>query len=95
MPDFKGYINDVGGPTANFRYPSCDRQRENGVCPGRKCLAPKPCKHLKVDHSEYLHMLAEIEKVKGVKKVFIRSGIRFDYIMADEDDSNKSRFGTT
>ena len=87
MPDFKGYINDVGGPTANFRYPSCDRQKENGVCPGKKCLAPKPCKHLKVDHSEYMHMLAEIEKVKGVKKVFIRSGIRFDYVMADEDDA--------
>ena len=87
MPDFKGYINDVGGPTANFRYPSCDRQKENGVCPTRKCLAPTPCKHLKVDHSEYLHMLGEIEKVKGVKKVFIRSGIRFDYVMADEDDA--------
>ncbi len=87
MPDFKGYINDVGGPTANFRYPSCDKQKENGVCPGRKCLAPKPCKNLKVDHTEYMHMLSEIEKVKGVKKVFVRSGIRFDYIMADEDDS--------
>ena len=87
MPDFKGYINDVGGPTANFRYPSCDKQKENGVCPGRKCLAPKPCKNLKVDHTEYMHMLSEIEKVKGIKKVFVRSGIRFDYIMADKDDS--------
>ena len=87
MPDFKGYINDVGGPTANFRYPSCDKQKENGVCPGKKCLAPKPCKNLKVEHTEYMHMLAEIEKISGVKKVFVRSGIRFDYIMADEDDS--------
>ncbi len=87
MPDFKGYIHDVGGPTANFRYPSCDRQKENGVCPGRKCLAPSPCKHLKVDHSEYAHMLREIEKIDRVKKVFVRSGIRFDYLLCDEDDS--------
>ena len=87
LPDFKGYINDVGGPTANFRYPSCDKQKESGVCPSRKCLAPTPCKNLKVDHSEYMHMLEEIEKIKGVKKVFIRSGIRFDYLLCDEDDS--------
>ncbi len=87
MPDFKGYINDVGGPTANFRYPSCDRQSEHGVCPNKKCLSPVPCKHLKVDHSEYAHMLREIEKVDGVKKVFVRSGIRFDYLMCDSDDS--------
>ncbi len=87
LPDFKGYINDVGGPTANFRYPSCDKQRESGVCPSRKCLAPSPCKNLKVDHSEYMHMLGEIEKIKGVKKVFIRSGIRFDYLLYDEDGS--------
>ena len=87
MPDFKGYINDVGGPTANFRYPSCDKQKECGVCPGKKCLAPTPCKNLKVDHTEYMHMLSEIEKIKGIKKVFIRSGIRFDYLMYDEDDS--------
>ena len=87
MPDFKGYINDVGGPTANFRYPSCDKQAECGVCPGKKCLAPTPCKNLKVDHSEYAHMLTEIEKIKGIKKVFIRSGIRFDYLILDEDDS--------
>ncbi len=86
MPDFKGYINDVGGPTANFRYPSCDKQKECGVCPGRKCLAPEPCKNLKVNHSEYMHMLAEIEKIDKVKKVFIRSGIRFDYLMADKND---------
>ena len=86
MPDFKGYINDVGGPTANFRYPSCDKQREGGVCPNKKCLAPTPCKNLKVDHTEYAHMLREIEKVKGIKKVFVRSGIRFDYLIADGND---------
>ena len=87
MPDFKGYIHDVGGPTANFRYPSCDKQKKDGVCPGRKCLAPAPCKHLKVDHSEYLHLLGEIEKLPKIKKVFVRSGIRFDYLIYDEDDS--------
>ena len=87
MPDFKGYINDVGGPTANFRYPSCDKQEKCGVCPGKKCLAPTPCKNLKVDHTEYAHMLREIEKIDRVKKVFVRSGIRFDYLMLDEDDT--------
>ena len=86
MPDFKGYINDVGGPTANFRYPSCDKQEKSGVCPSRKCLAPTPCKNLKVDHTEYMDMLEKIEKIKGVKKVFIRSGIRFDYLIYDKDD---------
>lgn len=87
LPDFKGYINDVGGPTANFRYPSCDKQKECGVCPAKKCLAPTPCKNLKVDHTEYAHMLREIEKLDGVKKVFVRSGIRFDYLILDEDDT--------
>ena len=87
MPDFKGYIHDVGGPTANFRYPSCDRQKENGVCPSRKCLAPTPCKHLKVDHTEYAHLLREIEALPKIKKVFVRSGIRFDYLIYDDDDS--------
>ena len=87
MPDFKGYINDVGGPTANFRAPSCDKQAESGVCPSKKCLAPTPCKNLKVDHSEYMRMLEKIEEIKGIKKVFIRSGIRFDYLMYDKDDS--------
>lgn len=87
MDDFKGYINDVGGPTANFRYPSCDRQKECGVCPGKKCLSPTPCKHLKIDHTEYAEMLREIEKIDKVKKVFVRSGIRFDYLVYDEDDS--------
>ncbi len=87
LPDFKGYINDVGGPTANFRHPSCERQLERGVCPNRKCLAPTPCKYLRVDHTEYEHLLSEIEKIDGVKKVFVRSGIRFDYLIYDKDDS--------
>ena len=87
LPDFKGYINDVGGPTANFRYPSCKKQEKDGVCPSRKCLAPTPCKNLEVDHTEYMNMLAEIERIPGVKKVFIRSGIRFDYLILDKDDS--------
>ncbi len=87
MPDFKGYINDVGGPTANFREPACDNQRECGVCPGKKCLAPTPCKNLKVDHTEYAHILSEMEKIPGIKKVFVRSGIRFDYLILDEDDT--------
>lgn len=87
LPGFKGYINDVGGPTANFRYPSCDRQKEHGVCAERQCLAPKPCRHLKVDHSEYIKLLRAVENVEGVKKVFIRSGIRYDYMLYDNDDA--------
>lgn len=87
MSDFKGYINDVGGPTANFRYPSCDVQKECGVCPSKKCLAPTPCKNLKVDHTEYAELLREIEALPGVKKVFVRSGIRFDYLVLDKDDT--------
>lgn len=87
LPDFKGYIHDIGGPTANFRYPSCDRQAEHGVCANRKCLAPKPCPHLKADHSEYIELIRRVEAVKGVKKVFIRSGIRFDYLMCDQSDA--------
>ena len=87
MPDFKGYIHDVGGPTANFRYPSCDKQLKDGVCPSRKCLAPTPCKNLKVDHTEYMHLVSEIEKIPRVKKVFIRSGIRFDYLMLDKNEA--------
>ena len=87
MPDFKGYINDVGGPTANFRYPSCEKQAEHGVCPSRKCLAPTPCKNLKIDHSEYSELLERVEAVPGVKRVFVRSGIRFDYLIYDNDDS--------
>ncbi len=94
LPDFKGYINDVGGPTANFRFPSCDKQKEGGVCPNKKCLAPTPCKNLKVDHSEYSAMLEKIEKLDKVKKVFIRSGIRFDYLIYDSDDSFFERLVT-
>lgn len=86
MPDFKGYIHDVGGPTANFRYPSCDKQLKSGVCKNRKCLSPTPCKHLKVDHTEYAHLLREIEALPKIKKVFVRSGIRFDYLVYDEND---------
>ena len=87
MPDFKGYINDVGGPTANFRYPSCEKQKSCGVCPSRKCLAPTPCKNLVIDHTEYAELLRDIEKVDRVKKVFVRSGIRFDYLVYDDDDT--------
>ncbi len=87
LDDFKGYIHDVGGPTANFRAPACEKQLKDGVCPARKCLVPTPCKNLRVDHSEYMELLEEIEALPGVKKVFIRSGIRFDYLMADKDDS--------
>ena len=86
LPDFKGYIHDVGGPTANFRYPACDKQLTCGVCTDRKCLAPSPCKNLRVDHSEYLELLKRVEQVPGVKKVFIRSGIRYDYLVYDEDE---------
>ena len=87
LPDFKGYIHDVGGPTANFRYPACDKQLKDGVCPNRKCLAPTPCKNLKVSHTEYIHLIEQIERIPKIKKVFIRSGIRFDYLMADPDES--------
>ena len=86
LPDFKGYIHDVGGPTANFREPACERQATAGVCTERKCLTPTPCRHLRVDHKEYAAMLRKIEAIPGVKRVFVRSGIRFDYLMADEDD---------
>ncbi len=87
MPDFKGYIHDIGGPTANFRYTACDQQKEHGVCANRKCLTPTPCKNLKVDHSEYIELLSRVEQIKGIKKVFIRSGIRFDYLIYDKDES--------
>ena len=82
---FKGYIHDVGGPTANFRHPSCRSQLTHGMCKNRDCLAPHPCKKLHVDHSDYLDVLRQVRSVKGVKKVFIRSGIRYDYLMADPD----------
>ena len=87
MKNFKGYIHDVGGPTANFRYPACDKQLKSGVCTHRKCLAPKPCPNLKADHSEYVKLLCAVEALPGVKKVFIRSGIRFDYLLADPDET--------
>ncbi len=85
MPDFKGYINDVGGPTANFRAPSCSGQMKRGVCKDRQCLFPTPCKNMEVSHKEYLELLRELREIPGIKKVFIRSGIRFDYLMADKD----------
>ncbi len=84
--DFKGYIHDVGGPTANFRHPACEKQKRHGVCRKKQCLFPKPCKNLVVDHGDYLDILKEIRELPGVKKVFVRSGIRFDYVMADQDD---------
>ena len=81
--DFKGYIHDVGGPTANFRHPSCKKQTEHGVCSNRQCLFPKPCGNLDADHSDYVSLLKKLRELPGVKKVFIRSGIRFDYLLAD------------
>lgn len=83
---FKGYISDVGGPTANFRLPSCEKQKKAGLCKSRKCLAPTPCPNMQVSHTEYLDILRELRKLDGVKKVFIRSGIRFDYLMEDQSD---------
>ncbi len=87
MPDFKGYIHDVGGPTANFRAPSCDGQLKKGLCADKKCLAPSMCPAVKVDHSDYLSLLRKLRKLPKIKKVFVRSGIRFDYLVADEDES--------
>ena len=86
MPNFKGYIHDVGGPTANFRHPSCEKQIKLGLCKGKKCLAPVPCKALEVDHTEYLEILRKLRSIKGIKKVFIRSGIRYDYLIEDKND---------
>ena len=86
-PDFKGYIHDVGGPTANFRKPSCEKQLTKGVCKDRQCLFPKPCPNLQVDHSDYLMLLRKLRALSGVKKVFVRSGIRFDYLLADKDET--------
>ena len=85
--DFKGYIHDVGGPTANFRHPSCRKQMTQGVCKNRQCLFPEPCPNMEVDHSDYLALLRRLRALPGVRKVFIRSGIRFDYLMADPDDT--------
>ncbi len=86
-PDFKGYIHDVGGPTADFRHPSCQKQMEHGVCPDRQCLFPKPCPNLKADHRDYVSLLRKLRNLPHVKKVFIRSGIRFDYVLADPEDT--------
>ena len=86
LEGFKGYIHDVGGPTANFRDASCHRQKKHGMCKNKDCLFPKPCKHLQVSHREYGQVLEAVRQIKGVKKVFIRSGIRYDYLLADKDD---------
>ena len=87
LPDFKGNIHDVGGPTANFHGPACEKQLKDGVCANRKCLAPSPCPNMKIDHTEYIHLLEQIERLPKIKKVFIRSGIRFDYLLADKDET--------
>ncbi len=86
-PDFKGYIHDVGGPTAEFRRPACDKQLKYGACTNKKCLYPKPCKNLVVDHKDYIDLLRKLRKMPKVKKVFVRSGFRFDYVVADKDKS--------
>ena len=86
-PNFKGYIHDVGGPTANFRHPSCEKQEEHGLCKGRKCLAPTPCKNINADHSDYIRLLRRLRGIKKVKKVFIRSGIRYDYMMLEKNNA--------
>ena len=87
MPDFKGYIHDVGGPTANFRAPSCEAQHKRGLCADKKCMAPRLCPAVNVDHSDYLSLLRKLRKLPKVKKIFIRSGIRFDYLIADKDET--------
>ena len=84
-PDFKGYIHDVGGPTANFRFPDCEKQLTKGACPNRQCLFPEPCKNIRADHSDYISLLRKLRAIPKVKKVFIRSGIRFDYVLADKN----------
>ena len=87
MPDFKGYIHDVGGPTANFRHPACKNQLKNGACQNKKCLFPTPCKNLDADHSDYIALLRKLRGLKKVKKVFVRSGVRFDYLLAENNDA--------
>ena len=86
-PDFNGYIHDVGGPTANFRHPACEKQMTKGACGGRQCLYPTPCKNMNADHSDYVALLRKLRKIPGIKKVFVRSGIRFDYLLADSKDT--------
>lgn len=85
-PLWKGYVSDIGGPTANFRHPSCEMQKEHGMCANKRCLAPTPCKNLDADHSDYLELLRKLRKIPGIKKVFVRSGIRYDYMLEDEND---------
>ena len=85
LPDFKGYINDVGGPSANFRHPSCSKQLKYGMCADKRCLAPTPCKNLDADHSDYLSLLRKLRAIPGIKKVFVRSGIRYDYMLEDKN----------
>jgi uncharacterized radical SAM protein YgiQ len=87
LPNFKGYIHDVGGPTANFRKKACEKQVKSGVCKGKQCLHPEPCKNLVIDHSEYLSLLRKVRELPGIKKVFIRSGIRYDYLILDKNDN--------
>ena len=84
MPDFKGYIHDVGGPTANFRHPACAKQLKVGACRDRQCLFPKPCPNLDSSHSDYIELLRKIRAIPGIKKVFIRSGIRYDYLLEEK-----------
>ena len=86
LPDFKGYINDVGGPSANFRHHSCKKQAKFGMCTDKRCLAPTPCPNLDADHSDYLALLRKLRSIPGVKKVFVRSGIRYDYMLEDKND---------
>lgn len=88
MPDFKGYIHDVGGPTANFRHPSCHKQLKVGVCPNRECLGQNPCPNLEADHTDYIALLRKLRAIPGIKKVFVRSGIRFDYILQDPNGND-------
>ena len=92
-PEFKGYIHDIGGPTANFRNPSCQKQLKNGMCGSRDCLFPKPCSQLVTDHTDYINVLRAVKNIKGVKKVFVRSGIRFDFVMADMNKRGKDSSG--
>jgi len=86
LPNFKGYIHDVGGPTANFRQRACEKQVKSGVCKGKQCLYPQACKNLDIDHSEYLSLLRKVRELPGIKKVFIRSGVRYDYLIYDKND---------
>ncbi|MCL1859456.1 MAG: DUF3362 domain-containing protein [Oscillospiraceae bacterium] len=92
MPDFKGYIHDIGGPTANFRKPSCQKQLTSGMCKNKRCLSPNPCENLEFDHGEYIKLIEAVEALPKIKKVFIRSGIRFDYLMLDKSNTGKSFF---